>query len=732
MNPVRSAIKPSWVVPSLLWVTSFSHAEEVTFNRDVRPILSKNCFACHGFDEKKRKAELRLDVAEGAVADLGGYKAFDPGKLDLSEAWLRITSADEDEVMPPPEDHEPLTAAQKDTIKRWIEQGAKYEKHWSFIPPTKPEIPAISGMKNPIDAFLQARLKKEGLAAAPVAEKELLIRRVTLDLTGLPPTPVEVDAFLADQSADALEKLVDGLMKRVTFGEHMARYWLDLARYADTHGLHLDNERSMWPYRDWVVRAFNENVPFDEFTRWQLAGDLLPEPTRDQLIASGFNRCNVTTSEGGSINEEWVYRYAVDRTTTAVEVWMGLTAGCAVCHDHKFDPLSTKEYYSLYAFFHSAADPAMDGNKIDTPPILKLTSEEDEGRLKEADAKIAAIDTKIAKAVSEIQYTDPSTIKPAPPEQKTETVWFEDAFPAGTKPQSTGHPLKLVKKGEGPVFSGNTALTRTVKDAGAQDFFNGGASFTVPKNGKLFVNCFLDPKDPPKQIMVQFHVGGWKNRATWGEQGKIGFGKPGTDENRRIGDLPKAGEWVRLEFDAAKIGLNPKTKVDGYAFTQFGGTVTWDRLGVESTVNPSTDPAWSWEVWKKQNQGKRNNDLPEGLRQLVRGKQAEQWSDTEKKQVYDFWLGNVYAGARDVLTPLEAEKAPFAAEKEKIEKACAVHFRHGRSASAPGEFRDAARRLRQAGRESVSRSSFLSAAVAREAGSSRFQPSRPRELAGER
>ena len=454
----------------------------------------------------------------------------------------------------------------------------------------------------------------------------------------------------------------------------MARYWLDLARYADTHGLHLDNERSMWPYRDWVVRAFNENVPFDEFTRWQLAGDLLPDPTRDQLIASGFNRCNVTTSEGGSINEEWVYRYAVDRTTTAVEVWMGLTAGCAVCHDHKFDPLSTKDYYSLYAFFHSAADPAMDGNKIDTPPILKLTSEEDEERLKGLDGQIAAIDTKIAKAISEIQYTDPATLDPAPPAKKTETVWFEDAFPSGTKPQSTGHPLKLVKKGEGPVFSGNAALTRTVKDAGAQDFFNGGASFSVPKDGKFFVYCFLDPKDPPKQIMVQFHVGGWKNRATWGEQGKIGFGKPGTNENRRIGDLPKTGEWVRLEFDAAKIGLNPKTKVDGYAFTQFGGTVTWDRLGVESTVNPVTDPAWSWKVWKKQNQGKRNNDLPEGLRQLVRGKQAEQWSDAEKKQVYDFWLGNFYAGAREVLDPLEAEKSPFAAEKEKIEKATPFTF----------------------------------------------------------
>ncbi|MBT3468694.1 MAG: DUF1549 domain-containing protein, partial [Opitutae bacterium] len=329
---------------ALPWLLS---AEEgILFNRDVRPILSENCFPCHGKDAKHRKANLRLDEREDALLVREGIRAIVPGDLAKSEAWARIISTDKGEVMPPPKTHKELTAADKDVLKRWIEQGAVYEGHWSFSAPQKQGVPKVSGTTNPIDAFLQNRLREEGIKPAETAKPETLVRRLYLDLTGLPPTPAEADAFLADKSPLAWERLIDELMGRETYGEHMARYWLDLARYADTHGLHLDNEPSMWPYRDWVVRSFNQNLPFDEFTRWQLAGDLLPDATIDQRIASGFNRCNVTTGEGGSIKEEWIYRYAVDRTSTAVEVWMGLTAGCAVCHDHKFDPLSTKEYYS--------------------------------------------------------------------------------------------------------------------------------------------------------------------------------------------------------------------------------------------------------------------------------------------------------------------------------------------------------------------------------------------------
>lgn len=666
----RSGIFLSLIV--LTFCTSGLAEDRVSFNLDVRPILSDACFACHGFDEKERKADLRLDTAEGARADLGGYSAFVPGDLDKSEAWQRIHSDDEDEIMPPPDFHKKLQAGEKEILRKWIEQGAEYETHWSFVEPKMPER-IESKDENPIDVLLQRRLAQEGLKPSAEADRETLIRRVTLDLTGLPPTPQEVDAFLADSSPDAYEKLVAGLFERVTYGEHMARYWLDLARYADTHGLHLDNERSMWPYRDWVVRAFNENVPFDEFTRWQLAGDLLPEPTTDQLIASGFNRCNVTTSEGGSINEEWIYRYAVDRTTTMIEVWMGLTGGCAVCHDHKFDPISAKDYYSLYSFFHSAADPAMDGNKIDTPPILKITSEEDKARLKELDARITAVDQRIKDAVAKFEYSDPALQNPPPPARTVETVWFEDAFPNTGKYTALGHPKKIVTSETGPVFSGKNAVTRSGPGI-TQDVQQGGVEWVIPANGKIFAYCYIDPKDPPETVMLQFHTNGWNHRAFWGNAEKIPWGKPKTAEKFEVGKLPEVGKWVRLEVDANKVGLKPGAKVTGYAFTQFNGTVTWDKLGVASTANPAKDPNWSWRVWKKKNQGKRNNALPEGLRQLVRGKQADKWSESERKQVFEHWLAEIYTGASEILDPIKAEKAPWEQEKKQIEKDAPITF----------------------------------------------------------
>ena len=355
-------------------------------------------------------------------------QAIVPGDLENSEAWIRITSKDEDEVMPPRDSHKQLSDAEKELLRQWILQGAQYQEHWAFMAPEKTVVP--KGVANPIDAFLQQRLAREGLKPAPLAEPEILVRRIYLDLTGLPPRPEEVDAFLADKTPQALETLVRTLMKRPAYGEHMARYWLDLARYADTHGLHLDNERSMWPYRDWVVRAFNRNIRFDEFTRWQLAGDLLPGATIDQKTASGFNRCNVTTGEGGSINAEWIYRNAVERTSTTVEVWMGLTAGCAVCHDHKFDPISTKEYYSMYSFFHSTADPALDGNKLDTPPVIRVPLPGTKEKLAALDSKIQAIEKRITEAVSRTDYNDPADLSKPPTPTTKETVWIEDALPA--------------------------------------------------------------------------------------------------------------------------------------------------------------------------------------------------------------------------------------------------------------------------------------------------------------
>ncbi len=342
--------------------------EQISYNRDIRPILSDNCFSCHGPDEHGRKADLRLDTYEGATDP--ELAAIVPGKPEASELVARIRSQDADETMPPPESHKKLSPAQIDLLTRWVTEGAEYEQHWSFLPIKRGT--ERSDHPKSIDGFVDHRLEKYGLTRAPEANPAILTRRLFLDMTGLPPTPGELKTHLSNPEQDAFGKLVDELLGRPTFGEHRARYWLDAARYADTHGLHLDNYREMWPYRDWVISAFNQNMPFDQFTTEQIAGDLLTDPTQSQLVATGFNRCNVTTSEGGAIEEEFLARYAVDRVSTTSTVWMGLTTGCAQCHDHKFDPITQKDFYQLYAYFNNTSQPGMDGNTKDSRPMIRV------------------------------------------------------------------------------------------------------------------------------------------------------------------------------------------------------------------------------------------------------------------------------------------------------------------------------------------------------------------------
>ena len=367
-----------------LLLNSWQLTAEVEYNRDIRPILSENCFPCHGADSAARKADLRLDHFEDAIARRGDDRpAIVPGKPEGSELVHRIFTTDEDDRMPPAKSHKVLTAQQKETLKRWILEGAKYEPHWSFITPKRaasPKVRDTSWVRNPIDNFILARIEQEKLRPAPEADRRTLARRLSLDLTGLPPDPQAVEAFVQDQAPDAYEKLVDRLLSLPQWGEHRAHYWLDGARYADTHGIHFDNYREMWIYRDWVIKAFNQNMPFDQFTVEQLAGDLLPQRSLDQEIATGFNRCNITTSEGGAIDEEYLVLYTRDRTETTSQVWLGLTAGCAVCHDHKYDPLSQKEFYALSAFFNNTTQKAMDGNVKDTPPVRVVTQPEDRSR----------------------------------------------------------------------------------------------------------------------------------------------------------------------------------------------------------------------------------------------------------------------------------------------------------------------------------------------------------------
>lgn len=369
-------------------VSSFSAgAEELSYNRDIRPILTETCFACHGADSAARKANLRLDSFEAATAERKDSKpAIVAGKPDESEAIRRVLTTDKEDIMPPVKSKKVLTSKQKELLKRWVSEGAKYESHWAFVAPSKSELPEVKNkdwVKNPIDAFVLARLDSAGLTPAAEADRGTLARRVSLDLTGLPPTPEQVKKFKSDQSPNAYEKLVDSLLNSQQYGEHRARYWLDAARYADTHGIHFDNFREIWTYREWVINAYNQNMRFDQFTIEQLAGDLLPQPTMEQKIATGFNRCNMTTSEGGAIDEEYLVLYARDRTETTSAVWMGLTANCAVCHDHKYDPLKQKEFYQLSAFFNNTTQPAMDGNKKDTPPIIVVPTKTDRPRWEE-------------------------------------------------------------------------------------------------------------------------------------------------------------------------------------------------------------------------------------------------------------------------------------------------------------------------------------------------------------
>ncbi len=356
---------------------------KLTFNEHVEPILAENCFGCHGPDPGSRKAGLRLDRAEFAFAphEKSGpaIVAFQPDKSPLVR---RIESKVEKEMMPPPEAHKTLKPEEVARLRRWVSEGAQYQEHWSFIPPAAlppPAVPAAlaASIRNPIDQFIVARLEKEHLTLSPEADRRSILRRVTLDLTGLPPSPAEVDAFLADAAPGAYERVVDRLLASPRFGEQRAHYWLDYVRYADTHGIHFDNYRAIWPYRDYVIRAFNGNKPFDRFVREQLAGDLLPARTWDELAATGYIRCNLTTNEGGDIPEETYVNQTRDRVETFGVTFLGLTTGCAACHDHKFDPFTQRDFYRLAAYLNNTAEKPWDSNIADPVPVLRLPKDED-------------------------------------------------------------------------------------------------------------------------------------------------------------------------------------------------------------------------------------------------------------------------------------------------------------------------------------------------------------------
>jgi hypothetical protein len=371
--------------------------ETVDFNFDVKPILSDRCYACHGPDANAREAELRLDTEVGALqAELrSGGRAFVPGSVRRSEAIRRLFSDDPGVVMPPPESNLSLSEYEKAVIVRWVDQGAEWKPHWSFIAPERPDVPDVGDhdwARGPIDRFILARLEREHLVPSAEARRERLLRRVTFDLTGLPPTIEEIDAFLSDDSENAYERVVDRLLASPTYGERMAADWLDLARYADSHGYQDDGMRNMWPWRDWVIEAFNRNMPYDEFVTLQLAGDLLPEPTMEQRLATGFNRNHLQSQEGGIVPEEYRVEYVADRTHTFGKAFLGLTVECGRCHDHKFDPISQAEYYELFAFFNSINEFGNIPYSGEASPTITLTSEDVEQELRELRGRMADLE----------------------------------------------------------------------------------------------------------------------------------------------------------------------------------------------------------------------------------------------------------------------------------------------------------------------------------------------------
>ena len=679
----------------------------LTFNEHIRPILSDNCFACHGTDAKKRKGDLRLDLADGAYRlDDDGVAAIKPGDLAKSELWRRITSDDPDELMPPPKSHKPpLSVEQRALIKRWIEQGAVYQRHWAYEPVRRPELPpATDSGTHPVDRFIEAKLAAHGLSLAPEAQREVLLRRVTLDLTGLPPTIDEINAFMADPAPDAYERarrrppVEFAALRRAS----VARSWLDAARYADTHGLHFDNERTIWPYRDWVVRALNDNLPFDQFTLAQLAGDLLPQPTQDQLIASGFNRCQLTTNEGGSIEDEVLARYTSDRTDTVAGVWLGLTANCASCHDHKFDPLKQREYYQLGAFFRGLADRVFDANARVPGPFILVANPEQQRHVQSLARQLTAATAKVSARAEQFAETQPAlSSKPV----TYEVVWAEDGDVPTPEDFSGPKRAGEWREGDGvPLAGGRRALRRrapwsapTPEDfsgpkragewregdgvplAGGRralrlegtvereiKFGAGDVRLLVRTALQAFAHVYLDRDKPPRAVGIEFIDAGHKaRRVVWGDAKALGA------NSVVAGPLPLPGAYVRLEADALAAGLEKGGTYTGIRLLQSDGAAWWDHIGAVCTSpNAAEDPLLSVKAWKRDfvdEDLRTAADLPIDVKYSIRLADYFQ-NDDDRRRLAEYHRNFVYGPLRGALEP-EAEAArKLLAEQIHLEK----------------------------------------------------------------
>ena len=663
---------------------------KVDFTNEVRPILSEYCFHCHGPDKSTRKAELRLDLSEGALKDLGGYSAVIPGKPEDSELVFRLHSDDKDELMPPPETGKRLNDKQKKILEEWIKQGAEYEEHWSFLPISKPKIPAhVSKSKSshPVDRFLAQRIEKEPFQFSRQADKITLLRRLYFDLVGMPPTPEEAKSFLQDKNNQAYTKLVDRLLADQRFGERMAVHWLDLVRYSDTIGYHSDVFMEVSAYRDYVIDAFNENIPYDQFVIENLAGDLLPEASKQQKIASGYNRLLQTTEEGGAQAAEYQAIYQADRVRNFGVVWLGATTGCAQCHDHKYDPFTIKDFYSLAAFFADIQEKPVGRRN----PNLLLPTAEQEKKLEELesakketekirDEKKSGLDkerntlrTQLTQKSASFNYDEPSDS-----EIKTkERIFVEDVAPTDAELHGEW------KLADDPVFSGSKSFVRTGVGNNQHFFYNSKNPHQVKNDqDEFFAYAFLDPKNPPKQVMLQFNDGTWEHRAYWG-QSLIPYGRENTVARVKMGPLPELGKWVRLSVNAKKIGLKPNAKVNGIAFTQWDGTIYWDKVGVLSKIDPRQDPELSLKKWIAI--VKNDKSLPGNIQNLAKKSEKDR-KDSEKEILKSHFINYIYANApkdlvslRDQLVGLEDKIKKLDSEVKSATDAITNHKKTFRS-----------------------------------------------------
>jgi hypothetical protein len=604
----------------------------ISFNRSVRPILAR-CLPCHGPDAGARAADLRLDIREGATRSRRRGAAIVPGDPASSLLLERVQTNDHDRVMPPAGKGAPLDDQEIELLRRWIESGAEYETHWAWQhPSSSPPPPEVDSdwPRRDLDRYVAARHLELNLRPSPEADRAVLARRVSLDLLGIPPTLQSVDAFVRDQREDAFERFVDDLLDSPAFGERWARVWLDVARYADTRGYEADRPRTIWPWRDWVIRAFNADLPFDRFTLEQIAGDLIPDANDDSILATAFHRNTMNNDEGGTRDEEFRMAAVIDRVNTTMSTWMGLTAECAACHDHKYDPIEQREYYQLAAFFNTT----MDADRPDEFPLLAHLGAEDRLRRADLTAQRQAIQTRdevqvVISPPLELQDSRlPESLDPDGSSSLGGVPILGDVLPPGASLFDEVIDGRLPWDDSIVPPPGALRARRSVAPANAivQHHFNGvapSAQVKIAEGDLITVWVLLDADNPPDEIMIQVHSvqKTWGHRAYWGAN-QIQLGTDGTPDRRRLGDLPKTGEWQRLEIEPAAIGLDPGAMISGLACTQHGdldgGLTSWGPVVVERSS--AAVPSWQtdFEVWLAAMASVDGRGLPASLQDSLR------------------------------------------------------------------------------------------------------------------